>query len=56
VRNKAFNDKKGFEDFNSVFTNIDYDSEPDFDFLDNNAFDLILSEDYNVRDDFINIE
>jgi hypothetical protein len=56
VRNKAFNNKKGFKDLNSVFTNIDYNFEPDFDSLDDNAFDLILSRDYNVQDDFINVK
>jgi hypothetical protein len=56
VRNKALDNKKGFKDFNNVFTDTDYNFEPDFDSLDNDAFDLILSGDYNLRDNFIDTE
>jgi hypothetical protein len=56
VKNKAFDNKKGFKDFNSVFIDTDYNFEPDFDFLDDDAFDSIFSRDYNVRDNFINAE
>jgi hypothetical protein len=56
VKNKALNDEKGFEDPNNITTDTDYDSKPNFDSLNNNAFDLILDGDYNTRDDFIDVE
>jgi hypothetical protein len=56
VKNKALNDEKEFEDLNNITINTDYDSEPNFDFSDNNAFDLILNNDYNTTNDFINVK
>ena len=56
VRNRALDDKEGFKDPNNVTTNTDYDSKPDFDSLDDDAFDPILSGDYDIRDDFIDAE
>jgi hypothetical protein len=56
VRNGALDDEEGFKDPNDITTNIDYDSEPNFDSSDDNAFDSILSGDYDVRDDFIDVE
>jgi hypothetical protein len=55
VKNKALNDEKEFEDLNNITINTDYDFEPNFDFSDNNAFDLILNH-YNTTNDFINVE
>jgi hypothetical protein len=56
VKNKVLDNEKGFEDLNNITTNTDYNSEPNFDSLDNNAFDPILSGDYNTKDNFINVE
>jgi hypothetical protein len=55
VRNRALDDKTGFKNKNNVITNINNKSEPDFDFLNNNTFDLILSNDYDVTDDNIKV-
>jgi hypothetical protein len=44
IRNKALDDEEGFEDLNSVTTDTDYDSEPDFDSSDDDTFDPYLVE------------
>jgi hypothetical protein len=51
VRNGALDDETGFEDENDVTTDTDNESEPDFDSLDDDAFDLILGGDYDAVDD-----
>jgi hypothetical protein len=56
VKNKALDNKKGFKDLNNIIINTDYNSEPNFDSLDNDAFDPILNSDYNTRNDFIDVK
>jgi hypothetical protein len=56
VRNGALDDETGFEDENDVTTDTDYDSEPQFDSSDDDAFDPILGGDYDARDDFMDVE
>jgi hypothetical protein len=55
VKNSFFNTKDSFKDKNDVTTDTSNDSEPDFDSLDDDAFDLILSADFDLADDFINV-
>jgi hypothetical protein len=56
VRNRALNDKTGFENENNVTTNSNSQSEADFDSNDSNEFDPILSGNYDARDDFMDVE
>ena len=56
VKNGALDDKTGFEDENNVTTDIDDDSEPDFDSSDDDKFDPILGGDYEARDDNIEVD
>jgi hypothetical protein len=56
VKNGILNNKDRFEDEDNVTTNISVDLEPDFDFLDDNEFDLILSADYDAADNFIDVD
>jgi hypothetical protein len=51
VRNRALDDKTGFEDKNDVTTDTNNESKPDFDSSDNDAFDPILGGDYDAADD-----
>jgi hypothetical protein len=44
------------EDENDITTDTDYDSEPDFDSSDEDAFDPILGGDYDAADDFIDVD
>lgn len=55
VRNRILNNKSRFKDKDNIITNISNDSELDFDSLDNNEFDLILSNDYNIIDNNIKV-
>jgi hypothetical protein len=55
VRNRAFDDKTGFKDKNNVIINTNNKSKPDFDSLDNNTFNLILSNDYDAANDNIEV-
>ena len=55
VRNRTLNNK-GFKDPNDIITNIDYDFKPDFDSSNNHKFDLILSKDYKVIDNNIEVD
>jgi hypothetical protein len=55
IRNRALNDETSFEDENNVITDTDNESEPDFDSLGDNEFDLILSGDYDAIDDNIEV-
>ena len=50
VRNGVLNNEDGFEDEDEVTTDTTNDSEPEFDFSDDNEFDPILSNDYIVED------
>jgi hypothetical protein len=43
------------KDKNDVTTNIKNESEPDFDDLDNDAFNLILGADYDTANNNINV-
>jgi hypothetical protein len=56
VKNGLFNTKNSFENENNVTTDTSNDSEPDFDSLDDNAFDLILSANFDLANDFINVD
>ena len=49
-------DKEGYKNEDDVTTDASLDSEPEFDSLDDNKFDPILSSDYNVTDDFMDID
>jgi hypothetical protein len=57
VKNRALDDSdnKGFELKGDITADSSDDSEPDFDDSDNNVFDPIIRGDYNVQDDFINV-
>jgi hypothetical protein len=57
VKNKALDnsDNKGFKLKNNIITNSSDDSKPNFDDLDDNVFDPIIRGDYNVQDNFINV-
>jgi hypothetical protein len=56
VRNGLLDTKDGFKDENNVITNTSNDSEPDFDSLDDDAFDLILGADFDPVDDFMDVD
>ena len=57
VKNRALDDSddEGFELEGDVTPDSSDDSEPDFDDLDDNVFDLIIGGDYDVQDDFMDI-
>ena len=55
VRNSILDNKNRFENKDNITTNTSINSEPDFDFLDDNEFDLILSTNYNTVNNFIDI-
>jgi hypothetical protein len=55
VRNSILDNKNRFKNKDNVITNTSIDLEPDFDFLDNNKFDLILGADYDVTNNFIDV-
>ena len=48
-------DKEGYKNEDNIIINISLDLELKFDSLDNNKFDLILSNN-NIIDNFINID
>jgi hypothetical protein len=56
VRNNILNNKNKFKNKNNVITNTSVNSEPDFNFSDNNKFNLILGANYDVTNDFINVD
>jgi hypothetical protein len=58
VKNKALDDSdnKGFKLKSDIITNSSDDFKPNFDDLDNNVFNLIIRGDYNVQDNFINVD
>lgn len=58
VKNKALDnsDNKGFELKGDITTDSSDDSEPDFDDSDDNIFDPIIGGDYNIQDDFIDVD
>ena len=56
VRNGLLNTEDGFEDENDVTTDTDNGSEPDFDDSNDDVFDPILSVDYDIADDYIDID
>jgi hypothetical protein len=56
VRNSVLDNKKGLKDKNNVITNTENKSEPDFDNSDNDAFDLILSTNYDTADNNIDVD
>jgi hypothetical protein len=56
VKNSFFDTKDSFEDENNVTTDTSNDSEPDFDSLDDDAFDLILGADFDLADDFMDVD
>jgi hypothetical protein len=49
-------DEEGLEDERDVTTYLSNYSEPDFDASDDDAFDLILGEDYEAADDSIDVD
>jgi hypothetical protein len=49
-------DEEGHEDKDDVTTDTSLDSEPEFDSSDDDEFDPILSGDYDLADDFIDID
>jgi hypothetical protein len=57
VKSRALDDSdnKGFELKGGITTDLSDDSEPNFDDLDDNVFDPIIGGDYNVQDNFINV-
>jgi len=58
VKNRALDDSddEGFELEGEVTTDSSDDSEPDFDDSDDNVFDLIIGGDYDVQDDFMDVD
>ena len=56
VKNSILNNKAGFKDEDDVTANTINNSKPDFNFSDDNEFDLILGADYNIVDDFIDVD
>ena len=56
VRNSILDNKAGFKDKDDVTTDISNDSEPDFNSSDDDKFDPILSTNYNIADDFIDVD
>ena len=56
VKNSLFNTEDSFKDENNVTTDTSNDSEPDFDFLDDDAFDPILGADFDPADDFMDVD
>jgi hypothetical protein len=58
VKNKALdnNNNKGFKLKDNITTNSSDNSKPDFNDLDDNIFDLRIRGDYNVQDDFIDVD
>lgn len=49
-------DEEGYENEDDVTTDASLDSEPEFDSSDDDEFDPILSGDYDVADDFMDID
>ena len=56
VRNGVFNNEDGFKDEDEVTTDTTNDSEPEFDFSDDDEFDPILGADYDAADDFMDTD
>jgi hypothetical protein len=56
VKNGLFDTKDSFKDENDVTTDTSNDSEPDFDSSDDDAFDLILGADFDLADDFMDVD
>jgi hypothetical protein len=58
VKNGALDDSddEGFELEGEVTTDSSDDSEPDFDDSDDDVFDPIIGGDYNVQDDFMDVD
>jgi hypothetical protein len=56
VRNGILDNKDRFKNEDNVTTDTSLDSEPDFDDSDDDAFDLILSADFNPTDDFMDVD
>jgi hypothetical protein len=48
--------KEGLEDKNDVTTDRDIDSEPDFDDLNDDVFDPIFGADYDIADDYMDVD
>jgi hypothetical protein len=55
VKNGLFDTEDSFEDENDVTTDTSNNSEPDFNSLDNDAFDSILGADFDPADDFMDV-
>ena len=56
VRNSILDNKDRFEDENDVTIDISNDSEPDFNDLEGDEFDLILSTNYDTINGNIDID
>jgi hypothetical protein len=56
VRNSILYNKDRFKNKDNVITNTSLNSKPNFNDLDNNAFDLILGANFNPTDDFIDVD
>ena len=57
IKNRALDNSnnKGFKLKSNITTNSSNDSKPDFNNSDDNIFDLIIEGDYNIQDNFIDI-
>jgi hypothetical protein len=58
VKNGALDDSddEGFELEGDITTDSSDDSEPNFDDSDDNVFDPIMGGDYDVQDDFMDVD
>ena len=56
VRNGILDNEEGLEDENDVTTDTDNNSEPDFDDSNDDVFDSILGADYDIADDYMDID
>jgi hypothetical protein len=56
VKNGVLDNEDGFENEDDVTTDTSLDSEPDFDYSDDDAFDPILGADFDPTDDFMDID
>jgi hypothetical protein len=57
IKNKALNNSnnKGFKLKSDITTDLNNDFKPDFNDSDNNIFDLIIRGNYNIQNNFINV-
>jgi hypothetical protein len=57
VKNRALDnsDNEGFKLKGDITADSSNDSKPDFDDSDDNVFDSIIRNDYNVQDNFIDV-